>query len=39
MAATALLLVLTASPATAQSAQLAVIVGLAGDPEFGELYS
>ena len=25
--------------ASAQSAQLAVIVGLAGDPEFGELYS
>jgi hypothetical protein len=37
----ALLVALAATPAaaSAQSTHLAVIVGLAGDPEFGELYS
>jgi hypothetical protein len=39
VAAAALLLLLAAVPSSAQSAHLAVIVGLAGDPEFGELYS
>jgi hypothetical protein len=38
LAGSGLALIMTAGPAFAQSAHLAVIVGLAGDPEHGELF-